>query len=166
MRSRSESVGSERRLRRLLRLRSGRVVFRHLSSDLLRGDAGERTVPLGAAAITALRRHYLATGRAAEATPVFRDQHGKRVLRNGSTAGGIARVAKAAGLEGVTAHALRHTHITRLVAAGVPNPIAAQRVGQTRLLTQTYAHPGQREDLAALTAVENYRNSGRQAPGC
>jgi integrase len=131
----------------------------HINRHTTKTDAGQRTIPLGTQATTALRHHYLATGRPPDGTPVYRDQHGNRVRRNGRTSQGINRIAKAANLEGVTAHTLRHTHITWLVAAGVPTRIAAQRVGQTELLTRTYAHPGQREDQAALTAVENYRNN-------
>ncbi len=128
-----------------------------INRDSTRTDAGTRSVPLGASCASALRRHYLATGRPVDGNPVFRDQHGHRVRRNGRTSEGIKRVAAVAGLEGVTAHTLRHTHITWLVAAGVPDPIEAQRVGQTRLLTGTYAHPGAREDPAALAAIEEYR---------
>jgi integrase len=95
---------------------------------------------------------------------VFRDTHGRRLDRNGAPRPGFARIVKAAGLEGVTPHALRHTQATWLLAANVPGRVAAQRLGHAdggAFLARTYAHPGRREDLAALAAAEAYRIAAR-----
>ena len=131
-------------------------------------DAGARTVTLGAEAASVLRRHRLASGRPADGSPVFADEHGRRLDRHGRVRGTMQRVAEAAGLDSLRAHGLRHAHATFLARADVPPHAAAARLGHAdggALFLRVYAHPHADDERAALEAVERLRESEKKARG-
>lgn len=133
----------------------------HVRRETTKTDAGERAIPLDSETVSALLRHRLACGRPPDGAPVFSDAAGRALERSGRVRFGLVRVAAAAGLSGVTAHTLRHSHATWLAAAGVPAPAAAARLGHSdggALFMRVYAHPGTTEGEAALRALEAFRS--------
>ena len=58
------------------------------------------------------------------------------------------------GLQGVTFHGLRHTHISELLKRGVPVDVVAARAGHANptITLNIYSHllPGQQEQAAAI----------------
>ena len=66
----------------------------------------------------------------------------------------IARAGRAARIEGLTAHTLRHTFITSLVRAGTDAFLVADLAGHSRVeTTQLYSLPTAAEKARAVTAV-------------
>lgn len=69
----------------------------------------------------------------------------------------LARVAKRAGLSGVTAHTLRHTYATRLAENGVPVKVAQELMGHSMIILTldiyTYVLPEQKRAVAGLLDV-------------
>jgi integrase len=126
-------------------------------------EAGLRSVPLAAEHAAILRRHRLASGRPPDGTPVFADEHGRRLDRHGRVRAGLRRTAKTAGVE-ASAHVYRHAHTTWLLAAGVPAAVAAARLGHAdggALLHRVYAHPGEADQLAALQTLERFQRRAK-----
>ena len=64
----------------------------------------------------------------------------------------FARVAKAAGLDGVRLHDLRHTHASLMLQAGVHQKVVSERLGHSSvaITMDTYSHvlPGIQEEAA------------------
>jgi integrase len=63
---------------------------------------------------------------------------------------------KSAGVPKIRLHDVRHTHATRLLAAGANPKVVSERVGHSsvQFTLDTYAHamPGQQPDAAAVVA--------------
>jgi integrase len=95
-------------------------------------DAGARIVPIEPAYAAILRRHRLAGGNPPDGVFVFADENGRPLSRHGRIRTGLRRVARAAGLEPLGPHVLRHSQGTWLASAGVPTPALAARLGHTR----------------------------------
>jgi integrase len=75
----------------------------------------------------------------------------------------VIRVAKQAGLAGVSLHTLRHTFISRLVQAGRPLPEVAALAGHRDIkMTLRYAHLAPSHLRAGIQALEQ-RNAVQQA---
>ena len=91
--------------------------------------AGQRTIGLEPEFAAILRRHRMAMGRPTDAAPVFTDDDGEPLTRDGRVRSGIGRVAKAAGLEGLGPHLLRHSHGSWLGDAGESPTAIAARLG-------------------------------------
>jgi integrase len=106
-------------------------------------DAGVRDVWLDAETASVLRAHRAATGRPRDGSPVFRRGDGERADRFGIARATITRVARAAGVPGVSPHVFRHTHVTQLVADGGSIVDIAARVGHAdpRHTLSLYAKP-------------------------
>ena len=106
-------------------------------------DAGVRDVWLDAETASALQTHHAATGKPRDGTHVFRRGDGKRVDRFGVARATISRVARSAGVPGVSPHVFRHTHVTQLVADGASIIDIAARVGHAdpRHTLALYAKP-------------------------
>ena len=73
----------------------------------------------------------------------------------------FARIAKRGGLEGITFHGLRHTHITMLLRQNVHPKIASERAGHASvaITLDVYSHavPSLQADVAR-TMDELFRN--------
>ena len=123
-----------------LDLRSDPPVMRIQQSKT---DAGVRDVWLDGETARVLRAHRAATGRPRDGSPVFRRGDGERADRFGIARATIRRVAKAAGVPGVSPHVFRHTHVTQLVADGASIVDIAARVGHAdpRHTLSLYAKP-------------------------
>jgi len=131
-----------------------------------KSEAGVRRVPLDSETAGALRRHFLASGRPPVGAPVFADENGRRLPRHGRVRFGLERVARAAGLSGVTAHVFRHAHASWLASAGVPASVAAARLGHADggvLWLGTYAHPAAADATAALDALSALKRRDARA---
>jgi integrase/recombinase XerD len=126
-------------------------------------DAGVRDVMLARETAAILREHYLASG-CPEGAPVFANTLGRPAARDNSVRRGILRVAKAAGLPGVSPHVLRHAHATWLGASpAVSSAAAARRLGHAdaTFFQRRCVHPGEADDATALTGFEEYRSAHR-----
>lgn len=76
---------------------------------------------------------------------------GKPVLR---VKGAFAKAAKAAGLDGITPHTLRHTAATWLAENGCPSLDAARYLGMTEEMFVTrYGHHGPQANARAIQAI-------------
>jgi integrase len=135
-----------------------------IARETTKSEAGARAVPLDSESVAVLLRHRLATGRPLDGAPVFPDARGAPRSRHGLVPKRIERIAKAAGLPGVTAHVLRHAHATWLAAAAVPPAAAAARLGHSdgTLFLRVYAHPGAAEAATTLAAFSDYKRAQTQ----
>ena len=90
-------------------------------------------------------------------------QVGPRYLARPTKALGSAHIfhTKAAKLEGITPHVLRHSAASWMAAAGVPATTIAQRLGHASAAFSMarYAHP-QQDDALALLAAWKVRQEG------
>ena len=71
------------------------------------------------------------------------------------------RVAKAAGLESVRLHDLRHTYVTLMLASGVDLRVAAGLVGHASvsITGDRYAHPAREMEVKAVERFSEARNA-------
>ncbi len=117
-----------------------------------KGDK-ERVVPLGVPALRALDR-WLDEGRpalatAASAGAVFLGRRGGR-LDQRQARDAVARAARAAGLDDVHPHALRHTAATHVLDGGADLRLVQELLGHATLTTtEIYTHVSQARLLAA-----------------
>ena len=123
-----------------LNARSGKVVVR-------KGKRGKyREVPLNAEVRKALRA-YLEVRPETDEPRLFLSQTGQP-LGTRAIQRAVERLARRAGLEGVTPHVLRHTFGKNLVDAGVSLDRVATLMGHSSLdTTAIYTRPGE-QDLA------------------
>jgi len=77
-------------------------------------------------------------------------------LHTATIRGQIKRIIKAAGLEGVNLHGLRHTHASLLINSDVAAKVVADRLGHadTRTTLNIYTHIFEETEAKALQAVE------------
>lgn len=101
---------------------------------------GTRQVRLPAIVIDALK-NYRKELRAG-AGFIFTTDSGGHPRRSNLRSRYFAPICKAAGIEGLTIHGLRHTAATLALAAGAPAKAVASRLGHssTRVLTKHYEH--------------------------
>lgn len=137
--------------------------------------AGRRSVPLPPSVLLALRQwrarqneERLIMGDAwVDTGLVFTTPLGTMVDPD-NLAHMLARVARRAGLSGVTAHTLRHTYATRLAENGVPAKIAQELMGHSTitLTLDIYTHvlPEQKRAVAGLLdgVLTNAKSNGSQ----
>lgn len=73
----------------------------------------------------------------------------------------VAHIARSIGLTGFVFHGLRHTHVTMLLADGVPIHTIAKRVGHSdpSMILKVYGHPTVKGDDAAMRATEALERS-------
>lgn len=141
--------------------RPARVV---IARDTTKSDAGARVVPIEDAFATILRRHYRRIGKPPLGVLVFALEDGRALKRSGRARSGLKRVVKAAGLEGVSAHVLRHSQGTWLASAGVPGPALAARLGHSdpAFTIRRYVKPSAADVAATPDALKQLRSEARR----
>lgn len=123
--------------------------------------AGVRELPLDATAASILRA-YRDDVAARRGAPVFARADGMPLARHGLVRQAFRRLAKAAEIDGLTPHVLRHARATWLASAGVHSATAAALLGHAdggSLFGRVYAHPGKTDAEAATEAVEALRRA-------
>jgi len=75
-----------------------------------------------------------------------------------------ARACKILRLPKVTFHALRHTHVSALIAAGLDVIAISRRIGHSSptVTLNTYGHLFRNTDAAAATAIEAAMRTTRE----
>jgi len=129
-----------------------------------KSKAGRREITMPAIVADALREHKrkqlelrfsLGLGKLGDDDLLFADVNGAPMSPQGLSVTWI-KVAGEIGMPDVTFHALRHSHASMLIAAGVPITEIAKRLGHsTPVITlRTYAHVFKDKDSAAA-AIDN-----------
>lgn len=103
--------------------------------------AGVRAVAIGAILIESLKSHAAATA-GIETEWFFSDQQGKMLTREAEPKAILKKIRKAVGVAGITPHALRHTHATLLLMAGINVKVVSERLGHSKVAITlgTYQH--------------------------
>jgi integrase len=123
-----------------------------------------RSVALPQRAVTTLRAHRLhqmqmrvalGLGKLTDATLLFTDRNGEMLWPDDLTRI-WARVCLAKGLPKVTFHALRHTHASMLINAGLDVLTISRRLGHSKpsVTLDTYGHLIKGADVAAAAAID------------
>lgn len=88
-----------------------------------------------------LRRHRLASPHSQAGDPVFSTATGTAMSAR-NTGRALTRISKRAGVEDVTAHALRHTFASMLIERGRDPVFVADQLGHTNpaITLRVYAH--------------------------
>ena len=138
-----------------------------IGREATKTDAGVRRIGLEAEYTAVLLRHRLATGRPADGRPVFADERGEPLTRDGRVRSGLRRVAKAAGLEGIGFHVLRHSEGSWLSSAGEPATDIAARLGHTdpAFTLRRYVHADRARLAQPPAALARLREEARRTPG-
>jgi integrase len=99
-------------------------------------------------------RIQLGAGRLADDAPLFADIEGKPLSSNAISAA-WSDFAEHIGMPAVTFHALRHTHASQLIDAGVDIVTISRRLGQAKpdITLRIYAHLFQKDDGKAAAAI-------------
>ena len=113
----------------------------------------ERIVPVGSAAVRAVKRYLVLTGRGAAGDgPLFLSERGHRLSRRQIQRVVGKRLARAADGEAMSPHALRHSFATHLLDGGADLMAVKELLGHASLsTTRIYTHTS-KERL-----VEQYR---------
>jgi integrase len=123
----------------------------------LKTGAGLRDVYLLPELGGLLRRHKLASGHSREDDPVF-GTHKGRPLSQRNAARALAKAAKSSGVD-ASMHDLRHTAISRLIAAGLDVVEVQRQAGHAKpsITLDVYSHEFERakrsEDIRAKIAA-------------
>jgi integrase len=134
---------------------------------------GRRTISLPPSAIAILREHRrrqlevriaLGLGRPEPVALVF-CHHDGSLMSPDKLSRDWGRACKSLRLPQVMFHALRHTHVSALIAAGVDVVQISRRIGHSSptVTLRTYAHLFKNTDTAAADAIEAaLRHSGER----
>jgi integrase len=134
---------------------------------------GRRTISLPPSAVAILREHRrkqlemrmaLGLGRPEPDALVFCHPDGSPMSPD-KLSRDWGRACKRLGLPEVMFHALRHTHVSALIAAGVDVVQISRRIGHSSptVTLRTYAHLFKNTDTAAAEAIEAaLRNAGER----
>jgi integrase len=128
-----------------------------------KSKAGRRDITLPDVLVEALRtfrreqleiRMKLGTGRLPDDALLFADLDGNPPSPNAHSSA-WADLAKAIGAPEVTFHALRHTHASQLIDAGVDIVTISRRLGHAKpdITLRIYAHLFQKDDGKAAAAI-------------
>lgn len=136
-----------------------------VTRETTKSDAGARVVPIEDAFAAILRRHHRRVGKPADGSLVFALGDGRALDRGGRARSGLRRVVKAAGLEGVSAHVLRHSQGTWLASAGVQGPALAARLGHAdaAFTIRRYVKPSPDDLAVAPDALDRLRRTARRS---
>jgi integrase len=126
--------------------------------------AGERTISLPAIVVETLRAHRVAqmelrlkmgAGRLGDADFLFQRLDGRPFLVT-SVSRDWARTMDQIGMGEITYHALRHTHASQLIDAGLPITVISKRLGHSSpaITLSVYAHCFRDDDRAAAAAID------------
>lgn len=121
-----------------------------------------RLVKLPAVAVAELLAHQVSQCEARDAFGpdyrtdldlIFAEIDGEYMKPNTVTAAACL-MAKAAGLEGISLHSLRHSHGSQLLSAGIPLPAVSKRLGHSspRITAEVYSHALPQDEDAAASA--------------
>lgn len=144
-------------------LRVGELARLEMADVAVREDGGlvvvrsgkgakRREVPLNESARRALKRYLSERGK--EDGPLFLSQKGGR-LSASAVERLVRNYGRAAGLEGVSPHALRHSFCKSLIDAGESIDRVAQLAGHTRLdTTARYTRPSARDLEKAVARLD------------
>lgn len=127
--------------------------------------AGRRTITLPDYAVSVLREHrlaqlelrmQLAAGKLMPADLVFQNAEGG-VFSPSYLSKAWSDLASRIGAAGVTFHALRHTHASQLIDAGVDIVTISKRLGHAKpdITLRVYAHLFKNDDSKASDAINN-----------
>lgn len=140
-------------------LRVGEVAALHTADLSISARAGEVTVRRGkgdryrVVPLAPSARRWLAgwlTTRGVEPGPLFPGPAGDAITTR-SLARAVSRLGALAGLDGLSAHVLRHTWATRLVRRGTDLVLVAELAGHARIeTTRRYALPSAADRQAAV----------------
>jgi integrase len=135
-----------------------------LSFKTPKTKTSRRTISLPPTAVEALREHRrrqlemrlaLGQGRLDSDTLIFSNIEGDPIPPMNFSRD-WARFVKARKLPAVTFHALRHTHVSALIAHGVDVLTISRRIGHANaaITLRVYGHMFEQNDSAAVTAIE------------
>jgi integrase len=98
----------------------------------------------------------LGLGKLPEDALLFSDLDGKPLSRNAVSAA-WSHLAASIGLPDVTFHALRHTHASQLIDAGVDIVTIGKRLGHAKpdITLRIYAHMFKKDDSKAAAAINS-----------
>jgi integrase len=127
-------------------------------------EHGRRTLSLPPSAITVLREHRkqlleqrlaLGLGKPDDTTLVFSEPDGTP-MRPNQLSWLWRSACKARKCRKVSFHALRHTHVSALIAAGLDVVAVSRRIGHANptVTLNTYGHLFKKDDSAAVAAIE------------
>jgi integrase len=152
--------------------RGGVVIKASLEQTLANGlrvkepksRAGRRSVTMSPWLVAELRAHKvrqqeqrlsLGLGRTPDVSPVFANFDGTWRAPN-SVSEAWSRLADELGFPAVTLHALRHTHVSQLIAAGADVLTVSRRIGHANpnITLQIYSHLFRNTDQAAADITE------------
>jgi integrase len=128
-----------------------------------KSKAGKRDITLPDLLVEVLREHrraalelrmQLGAGRLSDDALLFADIEGRPLSPNAISAA-WADFADSVGLPDVTFHALRHTHASQLIDAGVDIVTISRRLGHSKpdITLRIYAHLFQKDDRKAAAAI-------------
>jgi integrase len=140
--------------------RPARVV---IARETTKSEAGARVVPIEDAYALVLLRHRDASGNPLPGLPVFVREDGVILDRSSRVRSGLNRVFRAADLEGVGPHVLRHSQGTWLASAGVHGPALAARLGHAdaAFTIRRYVKPTDTDLAQAPEALARLRKLDR-----
>ena len=126
---------------------------------------GKREISLPPSAIEGLRQHrrqqlelrlQLGVGKPADDALVFSDHEGKPISPNNLSTWWRRAIAKLPNVSHVKFHALRHSHASALIAAGVDLVKVSRRLGHgsATITLNVYAHLFNKTDDDAAKAIE------------
>jgi len=130
-----------------------------------KSKAGTRDITLPDILVNALRDHRktqlefrmrLGAGKLADDALLFSDIDGRPFSRNAISAA-WADFAASAGIPDVTFHALRHTHASQLIDAGVDIVTISKRLGHAKpdITLRVYSHLFRKSDDKAAAAINS-----------
>lgn len=118
--------------------------------------SSNRTILLPKSTVEILRSHRKGQMKADGSSWVFPRADGKPLHRDGFARAELRRVARRAGIPGLTFHSLRHSHATLCAALGVPLKVAQERLGHasSRLTADLYQHGSETIQEGAVSAFD------------
>jgi integrase len=101
-----------------------------------------RRIPLSGDVVAMLAAHRLAVDESQPEDPVFASRTGTPLSHRNVQRRGFTPAAKAAGLDDVTFHDLRHAFASRMIARGLPSTVLCRIMGHTNpgITERVYVH--------------------------